>query len=332
MTTNMQVLLASRPTGWVTEENFKIVNTPIAKPAEGQILVRNHYLSLDPYMRGRMDDAKSYAAKQEIDEVMVGRTVGEVIESKNPKFKSGDIVAGNYGWQQYGCSDGADVRKIDASRVPMSTYLGVIGMPGVTAWIGLLDICQPKPGETVVVSAAAGAVGSAAGQIAKLKGCRTVGIAGGKEKCDYVVKEFGFDACVDYKAGRLNQDLKAAVPNGVDCYFENVGGEILDAVLRRTNPFSRIAVCGQISQYNATEPYAVKTFRAILTNRIKVQGFIVGDRMNLWPQALKDLSGWVASGKLKYRETVAQGLENAPKAFIGLLKGQNFGKQLVKLI
>ena len=332
MTTNMQVLLASRPVGWVTEANFKIVSTPIAKPAEGQILVRNHYLSLDPYMRGRMNDAKSYAAKQELDEVMGGRTVGEVIESRNPKFKAGDIVAGMYGWQQYGCSDGEGVRKIDVSRVPMSAYLGVIGMPGVTAWVGLLDICQPKAGETVVVSAAAGAVGSAVGQIAKLKGCRAVGIAGGKAKCDYVVNELGFDACVDYKAGRLNEDLKAAVPNGVDCYFENVGGEILDAVLRRTNPFSRIAVCGLISQYNATEPYGVKTFQAILTNRIKVQGFIVGDRMNLWPQALKDLSGWVASGKLKYRETVAQGLENAPKAFIGLLKGQNFGKQLVKLI
>jgi NADPH-dependent curcumin reductase len=332
MTTNMQVLLASRPTGWVTEENFKIANAPVAKPAEGQILVRNHYLSLDPYMRGRMNDAKSYAAKQELDEVMGGRTVGEVIESRNPKFKAGDIVAGMYGWQQYGCSDGDGVRKIDVVRVPMSAYLGVIGMPGVTAWIGLLDICQPKAGETVVVSAAAGAVGSAVGQIAKLKGCRAVGIAGGKEKCDYVVKELGFDACVDYKAGRLNEDLKAAVPNGVDCYFENVGGEILDAVLRRTNPFSRIAVCGMISQYNATEAYGVKTFQAILTNRIKVQGFIVGDRMNLWPQALQDLSGWVASGELKYRETVAQGLENAPKAFIGLLKGQNFGKQLVKLI
>ncbi len=332
MGTNMQVLLASRPTGWVTEANFKIVNTPVPTAAEGQILVRNHYLSLDPYMRGRMNDTKSYAAKQEIDQVMVGGTVGEVVESKNPKFKAGDIVVAQYGWQQYGCSDGTGVNKIEVSRVPMSAYLGVIGMPGVTAWVGLLDICQPKAGETVVVSAASGAVGSAVGQIAKLKGCRAVGIAGGKEKCDYVVKELGFDACVDYKAGRLDADLKAAVPNGVDCYFENVGGEILDAVLRRTNAFSRIAVCGLISQYNATEAYGVKTFQAILTNRIKVQGFIVSDRLQLWPQAMGDLAGWVAAGKLKYRETVAQGLETAPKAFIGLLKGQNFGKQLVKLI
>ena len=332
MTDNMQVLLASRPVGWVTEENFKIVNAAIAKPAEGQILVRNHYLSLDPYMRGRMNDAKSYAAKQEIDQVMLGGTVGEVVESKNPKFKPGDIVVGMYGWRQYGCSDGADVRKIDVSRVPMSAHLGVVGMPGVTAWVGLLDICQPKAGETVVVSAAAGAVGSVVGQIAKLKGCRAVGVAGGQAKCDHVVNELGFDACVDYQAGRLNRDLMAATPDGIDCYFENVGGEILDAVLRRTNAFSRIAVCGLISQYNATEPYGVKTFQAILTNRIKVQGFIVSDRMTLWPPAMGELAGWVASGKLKYRETVAQGLENAPKAFVGLLKGQNFGKQLVKLI
>ena len=332
MTTNMQVLLASRPAGWVTEANFKIVNTPIAQPGEGQILVRNHYLSLDPYMRGRMDDVKSYAAKQELDQVMGGRTVGEVIESNNPKFKVGDIVQGAYGWQQYGCSDGAEVRKLDVSRVPMSAYLGVVGMPGVTAWIGLLDICRPQPGETVVVSAAAGAVGSAVGQIAKLKGCRVVGIAGGRQKCDYVVNELGFDACIDYKAGKLREDLKAATPKGIDCNFENVGGEILDAVLWRTNPFSRIAVCGLISQYNATEPYAMKNFRMVLTNRIKVQGFIVGDRMELWRQALSDLAGWVASGELKYRETVAQGLENAPKALIGVFKGENFGKQLVKLV
>ena len=215
--------------------------------------------------------------------------------------------------------------------MPAQAYLGVLGMPGVTAWVGLLDICQPKEGETVVVSAASGAVGSVVGQIAKIRGCRAVGLAGGKTKCDYVVKELGFDACVDYKAGRLNDDLKAAVPGGIECYFENVGGEILDMVLRRMNAFSRIAVCGLISQYNATEPYGVKTFQSILTNRIKVQGFIVSDRMELWPKALADLSGWVAAGRIKYRETVTEGIENAPKAFIGLLKGENFGKQLVKL-
>jgi NADPH-dependent curcumin reductase CurA len=282
-------------------------------------------------MRGRMNEGKSYAAKQEIGEVMIGGTVGEVVESRNARFAKGDQVLGMLGWQQYGLSDGKGLNKVDASRVPLSAYLGVLGMPGVTAWVGLLDICQPKASETVVVSAASGAVGSVVGQIAKIKGCRAVGIAGGKQKCDYVVKELGFDACVDYKGGKLNDDLKAAAPDGIDCYFENVGGEILDAVLRRMNAFSRIAVCGLISQYNATEPYGVKTFQSILTNRIKVQGFIVSDRLELWAKALADLSGWVAAGRIKYRETVTEGLENAPKAFIGLLKGENFGKQLVRL-
>jgi NADPH-dependent curcumin reductase CurA len=328
---NRRVVLASRPAGWVTEANFRLEEVALPQPGAGEVLVKNAFLSLDPYMRGRMNDGKSYAARQELGEVMIGGTVGEVVESRNPKFAAGDKVLGMLGWQQYGLSDGKGLNKIDASRVPVSAYLGVLGMPGVTAWVGLLDLCQPKAGETVVVSAASGAVGSVVGQIAKLKGCRAVGIAGGKAKCDYVVKELGFDACVDYKAGALNDGLKAALPDGVDCYFENVGGEILDAVLRRMNAFSRIAVCGLISQYNATEPYGVKTFQSILTNRIKVQGFIVSDRMELWPAALADLAGWVAAGKIKYRETVTEGLENAPKAFIGLLKGENFGKQLVRL-
>jgi len=328
---NKRVVLASRPAGWVTESNFRIETVPVPSPKDGEVLVKIQWLSLDPYMRGRMNDTKSYAAKQEIDAVMVGGTAGEVVESKNPKFKAGDKVSGMFGWQQYGLSDGTGLNKIDASRAPMSAFLGVLGMPGVTAWVGLLDICQPKAGETVVVSAASGAVGSVVGQIAKLKGARAVGIAGGKAKCDYVVNELGFDACIDYKAGRLNDDLRAAAPQGIDCYFENVGGEILDAVLKQMNAFSRIAVCGLISQYNATEPYGVKTFQSILTNRIKVQGFIVSDRMELWAKALPELIGWVAAGKIKYRETVAHGLENAPKAFIGLLKGENFGKQLVKL-
>jgi hypothetical protein len=328
---NKRVLLASRPSGWVSEDNFRIESVPAPQPRDGEVLVKNAYLSLDPYMRGRMNEGKSYAAKQELGEVMIGGTVGEVVESRNPRFAKGDQVLGMLGWQQYGVSDGKGLNKVDASRVPLQAYLGVLGMPGVTAWVGLLDICQPKAGETVVVSAASGAVGSVVGQIAKIKGCRAVGIAGGKAKCDYVVKELGFDACVDYKAGALNEDLKAALPKGIDCYFENVGGEILDAALRRMNAFSRIAVCGLISQYNATEPYGVKNFQSILTNRIKVQGFIVSDRMELWAKALPELIGWLAGGKIKYRESVAQGLENAPKAFIGLLKGENFGKQLVKL-
>src|SRR4051812_39701992 len=328
---NKRIVLASRPSGWVTESNFRVESGTVPKPKDGEVLVKNLWLSLDPYMRGRMNDTKSYAAKQEIGEVMIGGTVGEVIESKNPKFSVGDKVVGMLGWQQYGISNGVGLNKIDASRVPMSAFLGVLGMPGVTAWVGLLDLCQPKAGETVLVSAASGAVGSVVGQIAKLKGCRAVGIAGGKAKCEYVEKELGFDACVDYKAGRLGDDLKAALPKGADCYFENVGGEILDTALRYMNPFSRIAVCGLISQYNATQPYGVKTFQSILTNRIKVQGFIVSDRMELWGKALPELIGWVAGGKIKYRESVAQGVENASKAFIGLLKGENFGKQLVKL-
>jgi NADPH-dependent curcumin reductase CurA len=328
---NLKVVLASRPTGWVTEQNFRVERAPVPKPQEGEVLVKNEWLSLDPYMRGRMNDVKSYAAKQEIDAVMVGGTAGEVVESRNPRFKPGDKVVGAFGWQKFGVSDGKGLNKVDASRIPLSAYLGVVGMPGVTAWVGLLDICQPKDGETVVVSAASGAVGSVVGQIAKLKGCRAVGIAGGKAKCDYVTGELGFDACIDYKAGRLNEDLKAATAKGIDCYFENVGGEILDGVLRRMNAFSRIAVCGLISQYNATEPYGVKNFQSILVNRIKVQGFIVSDRLELWGKAIPELAGWVAAGKLKYRETVAEGLENAPRAFIGMLKGENFGKQLVRL-
>ncbi len=328
---NLRVVLASRPTGWVTEQNFRLERAPVPAPREGEVLVKNHWLSLDPYMRGRMNDVKSYAAKQEIDAVMVGGTAGEVVESKNPAFKPGDKVVGAFGWQQYGVSDGRGLNKVDASRIPLSAYLGVVGMPGVTAWVGLLDICQPKEGETVVVSAASGAVGSVVGQIARLKGCRAVGIAGGSAKCDYVTRELGFDACIDYKAGRLDDDLKSATAKGIDVYFENVGGEILDSVLRRMNAFSRIAVCGLISQYNATEPYGVKNFQSILVNRIKVQGFIVSDRLELWGKAIPELAGWVASGKIKYRETVAEGLESAPKAFIGMLKGENFGKQLVKL-
>ena len=328
---NRRVLLASRPKGWVSEANFTIEEVPVPAPADGQVLVKNLWLSLDPYMRGRMNEGKSYAARQELGEVMIGGTVGEVVESRNPKFAKGDKVLGMLGWQQYGLSDGKGLNKVDASRVPLSAYLGVLGMPGVTAWVGLLDICQPKAGETVVVSAASGAVGSVVGQIAKIKGCRAVGIAGGREKCDYVVKQLGFDACVDYKAGALNDDLKAAAPDGIDCYFENVGGEILDAALRRMNAFSRIAICGLISQYNAVDPYGVKTFQSILTNRIKVQGFIVSDRLELWPKALAELAGWLAAGRIKYRETVTEGLENAPRAFIGLLKGENFGKQVVRL-
>ena len=328
---NTRVVLASRPKGWVSEANFRLESAPMPKPAEGEVLVKNLWLSLDPYMRGRMNDQKSYAAKQEIDQVMVGGTVGEIVESRNPKFAVGDKVVGMLGWQLYGCSNGAGLNKIDASRAPASAFLGVLGMPGVTAWVGLLDICQPKAGETVVVSAASGAVGGVVGQIAKLKGCRAVGIAGGGAKCDYVVKELGFDACVDYKAGNLYQDLKAATPNGVDGYFENVGGDVLDATLARMNAFGRIALCGMIASYDG-QPLPLKHPALMLTQRLLVRGFIVTEHMDIWPEALEELGSLVAQKKLHYRESIAQGLEHAPDAFMGLLKGKNFGKQLVKLI
>jgi NADPH-dependent curcumin reductase CurA len=336
MPKNKQVLFASRPGGgrggWVTEDNFRLTESPLPSPAEGQVLVRNHWLSLDPYMRGRMDDAKSYAKGAVLGEVMVGGTVGEVLESKSPKFKPGDMVVGALGWQEYGAGDAKSFARIDTSIAPASYYLGVLGMPGITAWMGLLEIAQPKEGETVVVSAASGAVGSVVGQLAKIRGCRAVGIAGGASKCAYVAGELGLDACIDYKAGSLHEDLKAATPGGIDVCFENVGGEILDTVLRRMNPFSRISICGLVSQYNATEPYAMKNLASVLVNRIRMQGFIVSDRLDLWPRATAELSGWLKAGRLKYRESVAQGLEAAPAAFIGMLKGQNFGKQLVKLV
>jgi len=332
MSANRQILFASRPSGQVTEANFKLVESPIPTPGDGEFVVRNHWLSLDPYMRGRMDEAKSYAKPAEVGQVMVGGAVGEVIASKHPQFKQGDFVNGAFGWQEYARSDGSGVRKVDPARTPLSYYLGVLGMPGVTAWMGLLDIAQPKAGETVMVSAASGAVGSVVGQLAKIKGCRAVGIAGGKAKCEYVMKDLGFDACVNHKAGKLREDLEAAAPKGVDVYFENVGGEVLDAVLRVMNPFSRIALCGLISQYNAVEPYGLKNARSFLVNRIRLQGFIVTDRMELWPRALEELARWIAEGKIKYRESVAHGLENAPKAFIGMLRGENLGKQVVKLV
>jgi len=331
MPSNMQVLLASRPTGWVEESNFRIVETPIPKPEARQLLIKIHWLSLDPYMRGRMGTAKSYTKPVEVGEVMTGGTVGEVIESSNPKFKTGDYVVGSLGWQQYAVSDGEGLTKVDPKLVPLSCYVGVVGMPGGTAWIGLLEHCQPKAGETVVVSAASGAVGSVVGQIAKLQGCRAVGIAGGKAKCDYVVKELGFDACVDYKGGNLYEELKAACPDGIDCYFENVGGIVMDTVFRLFNPFARVALCGLIADYNATEAYGVKMMRALLVSRVNLRGFIVFDRLDLYARAIPQLAKWVSQGKIKYHETVAVGLENAPGAFIGMLKGANLGKQLVKV-
>ena len=328
---NRQVLLASRPQGAPTEDNFRIVETPLPSPGTGEVLVRNQWLSLDPYMRGRMSDAKSYVPPATLGEVMVGQTVGVVERSNDPRFVAGDTVLTSLGWQSHGVARGGELEKVDATIAPASYYLGVLGMPGLTAWFGLFEVGMPKPGETVVVSAASGAVGSIVGQLAKLHGCRAVGIAGGPAKCDHVVRDLGFDACVDYKAGRLVEDLRAACPDGVDVDFENVGGGVLEAMLKQMNRYSRIVVCGMIAEYNRTEAYGYQGLRAILVNRIRVQGMLVFDWKERYPEARRALAALVGAGKLRYRESVADGLDAAPRAFIGLLKGENIGKQLVKL-
>jgi len=330
-TMNKQVLMANRPTGWVKESDFRIVEQPLPSAGDGEVLVRNLFLSLDPYMRGRMNASKSYAAGVELGAVMVGGTVGEVMESRNPAFKAGDIVVGSFGWQHYGVSDGRDLRKVARRNFPLSLYLGTVGMPGVTAWIGLNNIGQPKAGETVVVSAASGAVGSVVGQLAKMQGCRVVGIAGGALKCAYTMQDLGFDGCVDYKAGHIAHDLERETPNGIDVYFENVGGDVLEAIVPRLNPFARIPLCGLISDYNSTTPRGISDMRQFLFKRVKLQGFICSDTMELWPESLKQLGDLAEKGTLKYRETIIDGIENAPKAFVGLFKGENFGKLVVKL-
>ncbi len=327
---NRRIVLASRPAGWVTEDNFRLETVELPPLSDGQVLVRNEWLSLDPYMRGRMNEGRSYAASQPLNETMIGGTAGEVVESRHPEFAVGDKVVGYFGWQEYGLSDGRGLMKVDTSRIPLSAYLGAVGMPGVTAWYGLNRIIEPKARETVVVSAASGAVGSVVGQLAKIAGCRAVGIAGGPEKCRYVVDELHFDACVDYKNEDVPRALKAACPDGIDGYFENVGGAIMDAVLPRMNAFGRIALCGLIAGYNG-QPIPIGNPTWFLVSRLKLQGFIISEHMDVWPQALKELGAHVATGRVRYRETIAHGLENAPAAFIGMLQGRNFGKQLVKL-
>jgi hypothetical protein len=338
MPQNKQILLDNRPEGEAKASNFRLVTTETPALKDGEVLVRHHFLSLDPYMRGRMNDAKSYAAPQPVGQVMQGGTVGEVVESKSPKFKPGDKVVGMGGWQEYAVA-AADqpgaLRKVDTTHVPLSHYLGAVGMPGVTAWYGLVRIIEPQEGNTVVVSAASGAVGSALGALAKARGCRAVGIAGGPDKCRYVTEELGFDACIDYKqhqdAQSLSKAIKEACPNGIDGYFENVGGMVMDAVMLRMNAFGRVALCGMIAGYDG-KPIPMAYPQLILTNRLLVQGFIVSEHMEDWPQALQELGTLVGSGKLRPRESVAQGLESAPEAFLGMLKGRNFGKQLVKLV
>ena len=331
MTSYQRIVLASRPHGEVDPANFRLETAEVPELAKGQVLVRNHFLSLDPYMRGRMSESKSYAAPQALDDTMIGGTAGVVVESKNPKFKAGDFVTGMLGWAEMGVADGAALKKVDTGVAPLSAYLSVVGMTGMTAWYGLNQIIQPKAGDTVVVTAASGAVGSVVGQLAKLRGCRVVGIAGGPVKCAYVIDELGFDACVDYKAGNLKADLAEATPNGIDGIFENVGGTVFDTALARTNAFGRIALCGLISGYNG-DATPINNMKWMLLNRLTVRGFIVSEHMEFWPQGLAELALLVGANKLQYRESVAQGLAAAPAAFIGLLKGKNFGKQLVRMV
>jgi NADPH-dependent curcumin reductase CurA len=338
MPTNKQIHLDNRPEGEAVASNFKLVTAETPALADNQVLVRHHFMSLDPYMRGRMNDSKSYAQPQPLGQVMQGGTAGEVVESRHPKFAPGDKVVGFGGWQQYSVVDASQpgaLKKVDTTHVPLSHYLGAVGMPGVTAWYGLVKIIAPKAGETMVVTAASGAVGSAFGALAKARGCRVVGIAGGPDKCKYVTEELGFDACIDYRqhpdVKSMSAALKEACPNGIDGYFENVGGYIFDAVLLRANAFSRVALCGMIAGYDG-QPLPLANPALILINRMKIEGFIVSEHMEVWPEALTELGTLVGTGKLKPRESVAQGIESAPEAFLGLLKGKNFGKQLVKLI
>ncbi len=330
-----RVVLAARPVGEPKASNFRIEDYPIPTPADGEVLLRTIWLSLDPYMRGRMSEGPSYAAPVPINGVMEGEGVSEVMASNNAKFVKGDIVAIRSGWQSYALSDGKGLRKVDPGLGPISTALGVLGMPGMTAYTGLLEIGKPKAGETVVVAAASGAVGSAVGQIARIKGARAVGIAGGKSKCDYVKNELGFEDCVDHRDPNLAAKLKAACPNGIDVYFENVGGAVFEAVFPLLNPFSRMPVCGLIAQYNDTEAvipkWASALMRNVLTKRLNIRGFIVSDFAAMHGEFLRDMSQWVREGKVKHREFVTEGLENAPAAFMGLLKGANFGKQLVRV-
>lgn len=336
--TNRQWLLDSRPRDAASADNFRLVETPMPEPSAGQVLVHHHYLSLDPYMRGRMDERKNYTTPHPLGAVMIGNTVGEVVASRHPGFKVGDRVFGHGGWQEYSIVDPEApdaLRTVDVSHIPLSAYLGVLGMPGVTAWYGLTHICAPEAGQTVVVSAASGAVGSAVGQLAKLRGCRVVGFAGGPDKCGYVVEELGFDACVDYKAHSdppaLREALAKAAPDGVDACFENVSGAVLDATLSCMNPHGRIALCGVIGGYDGV-PIPISQPAMLLRSRLRLEGFVVGEHLDLLPRALEELSELVARGRLKYRESISQGIESAPEAFLGLLKGHNFGKQLVRLI
>jgi NADPH-dependent curcumin reductase CurA len=335
-TTNRRVLLASRPDGEASRENFLLTETEIPAAGSGQMLLRTIYLSLDPYMRGRMNAGPSYAKCVEVGEVMVGQSVCEVVESNLPTYQAGDIVLAGTGWQEFSLSDGAGTRKIDRLAGPISYALGVLGMPGLTAYTGLLNIGSPQAGETVVVAAASGAVGAVVGQIAKIKGCHVVGIAGGEAKCRFVKEELGFDACLDHRQPELTERVQAGCPDGIDVYFENVGGHVLKAVLPSLNDFARIPVCGQIAHYSAADsaegPDQLPTLmRAILVKRLTVRGFIVVDYASQFAEFINDMRTWLSEGRIKYREDVTDGLENAPDELFRLLKGENFGKKIIRV-
>ncbi len=330
---NRQITLAARPTGFPKESDFKLVESPVPTPGEGELLIKAIYLSVDPYMRGRMNDRKSYAPPVALGGVMTGGVVGRVVESKNPNFKPGDYVMGDLGWQEYAISSGKGLQKVDPAIAPISTAVGILGMPGMTAYFGLLDICQPKSGETVFISGAAGAVGSLVGQIAKIKGCRVVGSAGTDEKVEHLTRELGFDAAFNYKTTpNAFAKLRELCPNGIDCYFDNVGGPITDAVMMLMNPRARIAVCGQIALYNAEKPEMGPRLLALLIERqARIEGFLVFSYAARFAEAQKQIAQWLKEGKIKYRETIVDGIENAPKAFMGMMKGENLGKQLVRV-
>ncbi len=329
--TNQRVVLARRPVGAPRLEDFRLEEAPVPAPAAGQVLCRTIYLSLDPYMRGRLLEERSYARRVEVGEVIVGGTVSEVVESRHPDFRPGDLVLGANGWQAFALSDGRGLRRLDPRAAPISTALGVLAMPGLTAYVGLLDIGRPQPGQTVVVSAAAGAVGSVVGQLARIHGCRAVGVAGTPDKCRWVVEALGFDAAVSHRGQDLVGALREACPDGIDVYFDNVGGRVLDAVLRLVNVGARIPLCGLIAEYTALEPPPGSNRRPVLFNRVTIRGFIVSDHVHREPQFLEDMGRWVREGRVRYREDIVEGLARAPEAFIGLLEGRNFGKLLVRV-
>ena len=329
---NIKVLLASRPIGYPTEKDFTIVESEIPTVKEGQLLVKTDWLSLDPYMRGRMNNVKSYAPSVEIGDVMVGGAVGTIVESRTPLFSVGEIIEGSFGWQSYAVLDGVGLRKVNPALGPIQSSIGILGMPGLTAYFGFLDVCEPKPGDTVVVSAASGAVGQVVGQIAKIMGCRVIGTSGTDEKVRFIVDELGFDLGINYKKENMGIWLDSACPDGIDIYFDNVGGFVTDEVIKRINTGARIAICGQVSQYNVTEPeLGPRNLFHLTKSQAKMEGFLIYSYEGRYEEGLYRLSNWIKEGKLKYKEDIVEGIRNAPQTFIGMLNGKNLGKTLIKL-